>query len=138
MKKSVIALTLLSSGVVSAYENKKFSDQEMVLKAIEMMCKDVWCEGTTDYFFKRVSFDRQNDTTSLFFEIRPSGYPFIVQDNEIFSSSLEQKKFRVRCEIKNYSNAARILDPDGSLGEKFYERLSDCIDSVDGMIGAII
>lgn len=53
MKKSVIALTLLSSGAVSASENKKFSDEEMVLKAIEMMCKDVWCEGTSDFFLKR-------------------------------------------------------------------------------------
>jgi hypothetical protein len=101
-----------------------------------MNCKDVWCEGTTDYYFKLVSFDRQNNTTTLFFEIRPPDYPFMVQDYEVFSSSLQQKKFRVKCEIKNYANTEQILDPDGSLGENFYERLSDCIDSVDGMIGS--
>lgn len=137
MNKIILSVTLILSNFPSFAEIKKNQQQERVLNAIQMICEDVWCESVTRYFFKKLAFNKNTNTTSIIFEIFPPGYPLKVKNNRFFTASIEQRKFRMQCEIKDHSSLDQILDPDGSLAESFYERLSDCILSVEEPIGAM-
>lgn len=137
MKKLLLMIDLITSQSGYATEPTIKSDEKRILKQIEQTCLDVWCENNVDFRFSDLTFDIAKNTTTILFEILPPEYPFQIQNNRYFSSSIEQRMFKMRCEINGFSDSQSTLNFNGSLSRKFYEALSDCILSVELQIRRI-
>lgn len=124
-------LFLVFSLSAKASENNSRSDEEDILKKIEVICRDALCEGTSDFWFKRLKFDPKNNYTIVFFELSPPESPLELESNDFFSSYIENKKFSLKCIIKGYSNKKDVLNIDGSVNDKFYEAFTNCALSLE-------
>ena len=137
MRKAIAFATFLFVLTGFSKENKIFTDEVKILKAIQQLCLDVWCENSNDYWFKKIVFNKDDNSTKVIFEMGPRIFPLKVQDNKYFYSSVEQKKFLMQCTIKDYSNPGSVLSLDGSLNKSFKEAISDCILSLELQIMSV-
>lgn len=131
MRKSIAFATFLFILTGFSKENKIFTDEAKILKAIQQLCLDVWCENSNDYWFKKIVFNKDDNSTKVIFDMGPRIFPLKVQDNKYFYSSVEQKTFLMQCTIKGYSDTQSVLDPNGRLNKSFKKSLSDCILSLE-------
>lgn len=124
-------LFLVFSLSVKASENPYHSDEENILKKIELICQDALCEGTSDFWFKKLKFDTKNNSTIIFFELSPPEAPLELENNKFFSSYIQDKKFSLKCVIKGFSSKKEILNSDSSLNDSFYDAFTNCALSLE-------
>jgi hypothetical protein len=137
MRKYLAFATFLFLLTGFSYENETFPDEAKILKAIQQLCLDVWCENSNDFWFKKLVFNKEDNSTKVIFDMGPRIFPFKVEDNKYFHSSIDQKKFLMQCTIKGYSNTQSLIDPNGRLNKSFKESLSDCILSLELQIMSV-
>lgn len=105
--------------------------EELIRQKIEIICLDVWCEGTTKYRFDRVEFNKQLNKTVIYSQMAPPVFPAVIFENTQYKATIRQKMYNVRCEIEGFSDADQILEAGENIHRKFYESLSDCLTSID-------
>lgn len=120
MKQIILMLTLLiaSSTLFANESNELLSPKERneVLRSIDDVCGDTWCEG--DYNFKFINFSCDKIAKSC-----DLSFHFIKSDEQ----SVETYSPVQVCHFQNITNFKQIKDNNFSLNESFYEELTDCI-----------
>lgn len=114
-----------------AAENLIDSNENAVLMKIQSECMDRWCEGDSRLLFRKVVFDTKNILTKIFFDLKPVQFPMEMQNNDYFASFIDQKTFRVQCDLKGFAAANEIIDDIGDLQPSFVSALSGCINGVE-------
>lgn len=113
----LIAFILTSFSSFAASERSITKEQEQrVLKTIDDICGDTWCEGDYGFRFNAFKCDKKSSRCQLRFQ-------FIkVEDNDLEVYSSEQV-----CEFKNITRYDQIMSSEWGLADDFYQEVSDCI-----------
>ncbi len=108
------------------------AETSTILKAIDNICGDTWCEGDYSYRFHKVTLDTARNSTRVVFTMS-------IQDpSEIDSSAVILKqKFDVSCNVAGYSSFATIMQTNDQLNWDFYTNLTDCIQKLEGRLSKI-
>ncbi len=108
------------------------ADTSTILKAIDNICGDTWCEGDYSFRFHKVTLDTARNSTRVVFTMS-------IQDpSEIDSSAVILKqKFDVSCNVAGYSSFATIMQTNDQLNWDFYTSLTDCIQKLEGRLSKI-
>ena len=122
MKKIIIMLTFVTfSSFSSAFANESqeiFSgnQREDIIRSIDSICGDSWCEGEYNFKFIDFSCDKSTATCALSFH-------FIKSDKETeeILSPLQV------CHFQNIMDINQIKENRFSLNSNFYDELSQCI-----------
>ncbi|HYX35283.1 MAG TPA: hypothetical protein VE954_19475 [Oligoflexus sp.] len=99
------------------------SDAPTILKAIDSICGDTWCEGDFGFHFQNVVLDASTNSTTVFFTIGINDPVDITQIQPI--------QFQASCTVAGYSTFTTIMQSDDSLTQEFYARLTECIQDVE-------
>jgi hypothetical protein len=121
MKQIILMFVLLMTSAVFAHEsNELFSPTQSneVIRAIDDVCGDTWCEG--DYNFKFINFSCNKLAKSC-----DLSFHFIKSDEQ----SVETYSPVQVCHFQNITNFKQIKDSKYSLNDNFYEELTNCIDN---------
>ena len=112
------------------------SDRENARLAIDDVCGDTWCEGDYDYVFSSVNCDK-NDTVKVDFVMSESadGGREVKKDKKYTATVGADLKgaHKVSCTINNIKTAEDVVGSSG-LNEKFYDSLTDCINTLEGAL----
>ena len=121
MKTSILitAIFLISlQPFASAADGQIFSSKERqnILKVIDSICADTWCEGDYNFKFLDLSCLKKTRRCDVSFQ-------FIKTEDED-----HQVKSPVQtCSIGNITGIKSVLLSEDSLNNDFYEELSECI-----------
>jgi hypothetical protein len=119
----ILMVLVLGAGVKAESINRDelFSTQEneRVLKAIDFICGDIWCEGYYDYKFLNFTCDKKNHQCELTFQFRET----FENNRELFSPVQ-------MCILPGVYNLGQIFSDKNSelLKFKFIDKLSNCFD----------
>ncbi len=103
-----------------------------ILKAIDNICGDTWCEGDYSFRFHKVSLDTAKNSTRVLFTMS------FNDPTEIDSSAMILKqKFDVSCDVAGYSTFAAIMEKNDQLNWDFYTSLTDCIQKLEGRLSKV-
>ena len=103
-----------------------------ILKAIDNICGDTWCEGDYSFRFRNVTLDTVKNSTRVLFTMSLN-YP-----TEIDSSAMILKQqFDVSCDVAGYSTFAAIMDKNDQLNWEFYTGLTDCVQKLEGRLSKV-
>lgn len=137
IKKSIFCTVFTLSNPVLAFEKPYFSDNQKVLKLIELKCPKVWCKKSNYFRFNKLTFNEKNNTITVLFQMVAQDFPLRIQNNRYFLSSIDQKNFQMNCTIKGYSDPQSVLTPNGALNKSFEKRLTDCILSLESRVASL-
>jgi hypothetical protein len=113
---------------------KPLTPAKKVLRAIDNICGDTWCEGEFQFKFHRVSMNKSSNTTRVYFTMS------IGKDNVLdvtpiaaqgFTAQVGLQKFAVDCTIPGYGTPEVLLRDEDSLNWDFYLSLSSCIEALE-------
>lgn len=120
MKHIILMLTLfVSSFTLFANETEELfspTERQEVIRSIDDVCGDTWCEG--DYNFKFINFSCDKRTMAC-----DLSFHFVKTDER----SVETYSPVQVCHFQNITNFKQLKDNNSSLNESFYEELSECI-----------
>ncbi|MDQ3235620.1 MAG: hypothetical protein M3Q07_27740 [Pseudobdellovibrionaceae bacterium] len=102
------------------------SDAPTILKAIDSICGDTWCEGDFSFHFQNVVLDTSTNSTTVIFTIG-------IND-PIDSTQILPTQFQASCTVTGYSTFATIMQSNRSLSQDFYNRLTECIQDLEGRV----
>lgn len=103
-----------------------------ILKAIDNICGDTWCEGDYSFRFRKVTLDTTKNSTRVLFTMS------INDPVEVDSSAIIVKqKFDVSCDVAGYSTFAAIMDKNDQLNWDFYTSLTDCVQKLEGRLSKV-
>jgi hypothetical protein len=126
MKKIILICALLTTTTTfAANTNDIFSKAKLeeVLKDIDSVCSDSWCEGDYNFKFNQLSCSKANKSCALAFQ-------FIKTDEqEVETYSPVQV-----CKFENITNFKQLKDNKYGLNDKFYEDITDCISTLEGTV----
>jgi hypothetical protein len=128
MKTSLFLSTLLMFSQISnafASEDQIFTPKERknILKVIDTICADSWCEGDYDFKFLDLYCAKKTHRCDLTFQ-------FIKTEDEN-----HQVKSPVQtCSISNIKGIESVLSNEDMLNNDFYDELSECILSKEQTI----
>lgn len=126
MKKYILLLLILiadtafSKGADDLFTSTQKND---ILRQIDNVCADTWCEGDYNFKFNEFTCDKERKTCELNFQ-------FIKYDDnntEILSSI----KF---CHFEKIKSYRQLMESKHQLNENFYDDLSDCISDLEGSL----
>lgn len=119
---SFLATFVTSSALYADSSKEIFTEvqRQEIVGAIDNICADTWCEG--DYNFEFIDFNcnKQDSTCKLSF------YFIRTEDNDAQTYSPLQI-----CHFENIKSMRQIKRGRGSLTNKFYEEVSDCITTLE-------
>lgn len=118
--KQIVMLSLLvaTSTTFASTTTELFSTAERkeVVRAIDDVCGDTWCEGEYNFKFNDFTCDKNTHTCELNFQ-------FIRSDNaEVETFSPVQV-----CRFEHIKEFNQVMDTKYSLAPNFYDSVSDCI-----------
>ena len=87
-----------------------------IIRAIDDICADTWCEGDYDFKFLEFKCRRSKRHCDLTFQ-------FIQSEDELKKTYSSVQT----CGFDNIKELNQILDEQKNLNEEFYETLSNCI-----------
>lgn len=116
MKYLLLSALFLSTAVYSA-ELFSTAQNKEVVKTIDSICGDTWCEGDYNFRFNKFSCDKESFTCELNFQ-------FIKSDDNGEKETFSAEQVCNFSKIKEFN---QVMDSKYSLNEGFYESLSDCI-----------
>lgn len=103
-----------------------------ILKAIDNICGDTWCEGDYSFRFENVILDAASNSTRVLFTMSIHN---AIELNP--NASILTQKFDVSCNVPGYSTFASIMTADDRLNWDFYTNLSDCINNLEQRLSKI-
>ncbi len=129
MKKKLIFYSLFVSMAIflwtfPTYSNELFSinQRQQIVKVIDNVCADSWCEGDFNYEFIDFQCSRINNSCDLIFY-------FINTDNDN-----EIKSKLQYCHFFNILKIEQVLEGGHSLNDHFYEALDACISDLSEVV----
>lgn len=125
--KTLVLLTslILTSPVFAKGTDDLFTQKQTdeVLRTIDNVCGDTWCEG--DYNFDFTGFSCKKSTQSCLLE-----FHFIqIDDND-----QEQYSPKQTCQFEQIKEIGQLLEDDGELNWNFYEEVTDCITELESSV----
>lgn len=124
MKNLIIALVLCINTSVFALDFLSDSQRSTVLREIDNICGDSWCEGDYNYSFDKFSCDSVKQTCIL--ELRLFDGYSEEDENTVYHSGV--------CALEGLSDYSQMIEKSGkwdTLTWSFYEQVSDCINSLE-------
>ncbi|MBC7540877.1 MAG: hypothetical protein H7281_18800 [Bacteriovorax sp.] len=121
MKKIILMLALLMTSAVFANQSNELlspTQRNEVIRSIDDVCGDTWCEGDYNFKFIYFSCDKLAKSCDLSFH-------FIKSEEQ----SVETYSPVQVCHFQNITNFKQIKDSNYSLNDNFYEELTNCIDN---------
>lgn len=120
MKVLFILLMLVLGNGVKAEDGgheELFSPEEnaRVVKAIDYICGDIWCEGYYEYKFHELSCDKKSNQCDLSFQFIES-----IDDREVIYSPMQV------CRIDGIYSLDQVIKADDYLKFEFIDQLSNC------------
>jgi hypothetical protein len=106
------------------------TEDQTILKAIDNICGDTWCEGDYKFVFNKVILDTARNTTRVLFTMKIEDYTIEVDAN----ASILMQSFDVACNVPGYSTFAGIMTSNDSLNWDFYTGLTDCIQKLESRL----
>ncbi|MEP7049245.1 MAG: hypothetical protein ABJB12_02785 [Pseudomonadota bacterium] len=102
-----------------------WSQTKAVLRLIDDICGDTWCDGDYDFAFRRLTCSNTLHTCTLTLQAFPvEGVP------------AAQKSYWRACKTSGFSGFASLVNtaPNGyqSLTDAYYDVLGECISRVEG------
>ncbi len=133
MKNKILGLAL-SFGLWPLTGQASPSTQEnQVLRAIDDICGDTWCEGSFNYRFQRVEVDQAKKRAEVLFEMSTDvSYSFQIASEKPVRAQVLNQSFAVSCQIEGISEPSDMLSGTHSLRWDVYISLNDCISSLEG------
>ncbi|MDQ3235793.1 MAG: hypothetical protein M3Q07_28630 [Pseudobdellovibrionaceae bacterium] len=108
------------------------TEAKTILKAIDNICGDTWCEGDFSYRFNKVILNPTNKSTRVLFTMS------INDAIEIdANTSIVKQKFDVSCTVTGYSTFSEIMTSNDTLNWDFYTGLGDCIQKLEGRLSKV-
>ena len=130
MKKTVWIFALIAATVAStssfANSSKELftaAQRKEVVRAIDDVCGDTWCEGDFNFQFNDFSCDKKTFACELNFQ-------FIKSDNTVKGTFSPVQI----CRFENIKEFNQVMDTKYSLADSFYEALTDCISEKEDHI----
>lgn len=129
MNPIILALALffisITSSVVANEGNELFSlaERSEVIRSIDDICGDTWCEGDYNFKFSHFSCDKTVKTCDLGF--------FFIKNNE---QSVEVYSPIQTCHFSDIHYFHQIKDSKFSLNQNFYDKLTNCIGARENEI----
>lgn len=111
---SAIAATPSTNELFSAKQNLE------IIRAIDNICGDTWCEGDYNYNFEKFSCLKSTNKCELSFNL-------ISRDE----SGLERKTSVGVCRFQNIFSIRQIRQSANVLNENFLDELTRCIDRLE-------
>lgn len=123
MKILVMLVMLMFGNALYAGQNSQqelFSPEqnEQIVRAIDYICGDIWCEGYYDYKFIDISCDKAKQECDLKFHFKESF------DNNIVYSP-EQI-----CHIQGISSFDQVMRDEQYLQFGFIDKLNNCFEEL--------
>lgn len=123
MKILIMLVMLIFGNAAFAGSDKEelFSPQQnnQIVKAIDYICGDIWCEGYYDYKFISLSCDKNNRDCELSFQFKES-----FDDRRVQYSPVQV------CQIKDVSSFDHVMEDDQYLNFGFINKLNDCFEEL--------
>ncbi len=120
MKYIILLSSLFVSTLTFAENSNEFlstSQRKEIVRAIDDVCADTWCEGDYNFKFHDFSCDKKTQICQLSFQfIKSDG----VQE-DVFSP------IQV-CRFENIRHVKQLMKERYSLTDSFYDSVSSCID----------
>ena len=129
MKKYILIVSLfITSIATSLYANEtneifSLMERKEILRSIDNVCGDTWCEG--DYNFKFKNFSCNKLTKSCYVS-----FHFIKSDEQ----SLETYSPIQICHFNNITSIKQVQESKMELNEHFYEELTSCIENLESKV----
>jgi hypothetical protein len=108
------------------------SDGERIMKAIDDICGDSWCEGAFDFRFQQVVLKPEKNETQIFFRMSQQ-YPVRLdwKDGQGFKAQINQRFYDVSCLMPGYSTYDSIMQSEYVLRWDAYTTLTQCINALE-------
>ncbi len=105
----------------SAEREELFSPEQnnQIVKAIDYICGDIWCEGYYDYKFIGLSCDKSGQDCDLSFQFKES-----FDDRRVQYSPVQV------CHIDGISSLNQVMEDDQYLQFGFINKLNDCFEEL--------
>lgn len=120
MKHLFVLSILLITSTVYAESSKELltpKQREDIIRTVDNICGDTWCEGDYNFRFNSFTCDKKTTSCELNFQfIKYEG----ENEKEIFSS--EQT-----CRFNNIKSFNQLMESKYSLNDEFYSAVTDCI-----------
>lgn len=101
---------------------------EMILREIDTICGDTWCESDFNFEFKALTFGEHGFTLSFEMFLHPEG-------------DEEQARFPGSCHLSDYrtpDDTSVVTENGFYLKDEFYSALTDCIQENIGEASGIV
>jgi hypothetical protein len=108
------------------------AENATILKAIDNICGDTWCEGDYSFRFNKVILDATKNSTQVLFTMSIN-YPIEIDSSAIIT----KQTFDVSCHVAGYSSFATIMENNDQLNWDFYTSLTDCIQKLEGRLSKV-
>jgi hypothetical protein len=89
------------------------AQKAQVLRAIDNICGDTWCEGDYNFRFQHIFCSLRAQSCRVVFQMFPHGEP--------------RKARGAACDLKGVRAFAHLLRPSGELQDRIYNQLTSCI-----------
>ncbi len=108
------------------------SDGDRIMKAIDDICGDSWCEGAFDFRFQQVVLKPEKNETQIMFRMSQQ-YPVRLdwKDGQGFKAQINQRFYDVSCLLPGYSTYESIMQSDYALRWEVYTTLTQCINALE-------
>ncbi len=108
------------------------SDGDRIMKAIDDICGDSWCEGAFDFRFQQVVLKPEKNETQIMFRMSQQ-YPVRLdwKDGQGFKAQVNQRFYDVSCLLPGYSTYESIMQSDYALRWEVYTTLTQCINALE-------
>jgi hypothetical protein len=108
------------------------SDADKIMKALDSICGDSWCEGAFDFRFQQVVLKPAKNETQILFRMSQQ-YPVRLdwKENQAFQAQINQRFYDVSCILPGYSTYDAIMQSQYILRWEVYTALTQCINSLE-------
>ncbi|WP_141735199.1 hypothetical protein [Oligoflexus tunisiensis] len=108
------------------------ADADRIMKAIDSICGDTWCEGAFDFRFHQVVLKPQKNEVQVFFRMSQQ-YPVRLEwtKGQIFQAQINQRFHDVSCLLPGYSTYDGIMQSEYVLRWEVYTALTQCINALE-------
>jgi hypothetical protein len=111
------------------------ADAARILKAIDSICGDSWCEGAFDFRFHQVVLKPQKNEVQIFFRMSQQ-YPVRLEftSGQSYQAQINQRFHDVSCLLPGYSTYESIMQSEYVLRWGVYTALTDCINALESRL----
>ena len=130
--KFLLGLVFLSASSHAAAAD--FNEQRL-LKALDSICGDSWCEGTFDFHFQKVQLKPEKNETQFFFRMSQNT-PIRMEPalDQGFKAQINQRFYDVSCVIPGVAEYEGLLQSEFFLRRDVYQSLTACIRSLEDQL----